>query len=596
MNAPPPPPLAGTLLGLGAVSGYRYRYTEDLLQLERCSPRQGSVPTQLQPLNTPLRVRAWAEALQEHPDRAFTSYLLRGIREGFRIGYARGGGSLRSATRNMGSAVQNPRVVTEYLRKERQAGRVLGPVEGAARCSVHLSRFGVIPKPHQPGKWRLIVDLSHPHGLSINDGVNSALCSLSYASVDDAVELALEAGRGALLAKLDVQSAYRNVPVHPEDQPLLGMEWRGDVFVDAALPFGLRSAPKIFNAVADALEWIVGRQVPGKVIHYLDDFLFVGRPQSNECGSTLHTAQAVCRTLGVPLALEKMEGPACALTFLGICIDTVAEEIRLPEEKLARLGSLVRQWRGKKACLKRELLSLIGQLQHACRVVKPGRSFLRRMIDLSTTACELHHHIRLNSGFRSDLEWWARFLAEWNGVRMMATLRRGPPTSVVTSDASGWGAGAFSSAGKWFQHEWPESWATVHITVKELAPVVLACALWGSEWQGQRVECRTDNAAVVAIINKGNSKVPLAMHLMRSLFFFLAHFHFTAYAVHLPGVQNEAADTLSRNDTSFFQQVPMASREPVLVPLELMEALIFHQPDWTSSDWRNRFDSFLRRV
>ena len=277
----------------------------------------------------------------------------------------------------------------------------------------------------------------------------------------------------------------------------------------------------------------------------------------------------------MPLALEKMEGPACALTFLGIYIDTVAQEIRLPEEKLAHL---VRQWRGKKACLKRELLSLIGQLQHACWVVKPGRSFLHRMIDLSTTACELHHHIRLNSGFRSDLEWWARFLAEWNGVQMMATLRRGPPTSVVTSDASGWGAGAFSSAGEWFQYEWPESWATVHITVKELAPVVLACALWGSEWQGQRVECRTDNAAVVAIINKGNSKVPLAMHLMHSLFFFLAHFHFTAYAVHLPGVQNEAADALSRNDTSsFFQQVPMASRKPVLVPLELMEALIFHQ-------------------
>ena len=75
--------------------------------------------------------------------------------------------------------------------------------------------------------------------------MDSALCSLSYR---------IRGRSGALLAKLDVQSAYRNVPVHPEDQPLLGMEWRGDVFVDAALPFGLRSAPKIFNAVADALE------------------------------------------------------------------------------------------------------------------------------------------------------------------------------------------------------------------------------------------------------------------------------------------------------------------------------------------------------
>ena len=84
---PPPTPLAGTLLGLGAMSGYCYQYTEDLLQLERCSPRRGSVLTQLQPLNTLLRVRVWAEALQG----TVASHLLRGIREGFCIGYARGG-------------------------------------------------------------------------------------------------------------------------------------------------------------------------------------------------------------------------------------------------------------------------------------------------------------------------------------------------------------------------------------------------------------------------------------------------------------------------------------------------------------------------
>ena len=114
-----------------------------------------------------------------------------------------GGGSLWSATRNMGSAVQNPRVVTEYLGKQRQAGRVLGPVDEAARCSVHLSHLGIIPKPHQSGKWRLIVDLSHPHGSSINDEVDSALGSLSYTSVADTLKLALEAGQGGLLAKLD---------------------------------------------------------------------------------------------------------------------------------------------------------------------------------------------------------------------------------------------------------------------------------------------------------------------------------------------------------------------------------------------------------
>lgn len=61
-----------------------------------------------------------------------------------------------------------------------------------------------------------------------------------------------EAGRGARLAKIAVKSAYRTIPVHPEDRALLGMRWEDNLFVDAALPFSLRSAPKIFTAVADA--------------------------------------------------------------------------------------------------------------------------------------------------------------------------------------------------------------------------------------------------------------------------------------------------------------------------------------------------------
>ena len=506
----------------GAVVAGKYYYTRKLLRLNQC-PSLARLPENLRVVKTPLVADAWAEALRRHPDREYVGYLVQGIRHGFHIGYM-GGHALQPSKRNMGSARQNPQVVSDYLRKERQAGRVLGPVDLEVGHSVHTNRFGFIPKPYQPGKWRLIGDLSHPSGTSVIDGVSRELCSLTYASVDDAVKLILDCGPGAILAKLDVQRAYRNVPVHPDDRPLLGMKWDEQVFVDAALPFGLRSAPNIFNAVADGLEWVLAHEGVRGIIHYLDDFLFVGRPQTSECAVALDLAEGVCQCLGVPLALEKTEGPTCSLTFLGVCLDTEAMELRLPAEKLTRLAALVRQWQGRKKCQKRELLSLIGQLQHACRVVKPGRSFLRRMIDLSTTTSELHHRIRLNCGFRSDLEWWAMFLARWNGVRMLSSLGRAPPDVRLTSDASGWGCGAFSSSGRWFQCKWPESWAPIHITIKELAPVVIACALWGKEWQGQTVECRMDSAAVVAIVNSGRSKMPLAMHFMRSLFFFMAHF------------------------------------------------------------------------
>ena len=147
---------------------------------------------------------------------------------------------------------------------------------------------------------------------------------------------------------------------------------------------------------------------------------------------------------------------------------------------------------------------------------------------------------------------------------MMAATGHNPPHAILTSDVSGkWGCGAFSSAGEWFQYPWPKSWEAVHITAKELLPIVVACALWGQRWQGQSIRCRCDNAAVMAIVNAGRSKDVRIMHLMRSLFFFTARYSIVLRAEHLPGICNEAANALSRDNLPlFFQQVPVAQWSP----------------------------------
>ena len=174
---------------------------------------------------------------------------------------------------------------------------MLGPFKKGS-LNVHVNRFGVIPKPHQPGKWRLVVDLSDPSGGSINNGVDPILYSLSYKIVDDAVRVILHKGRGTLLAKLDLESAYRILPVHLDDRSLLGMEWKDQIYVDVALPFGLRSAPKIFNALDDGLMWIMKQSGIRELIHYLDDYLFFGDPGSQECAEALSLALQLCRCLG----------------------------------------------------------------------------------------------------------------------------------------------------------------------------------------------------------------------------------------------------------------------------------------------------------
>ncbi len=534
---------------------------------------------------SPLDWRIWGRRLQRHPDPEFRKYIATGLREGFRVGFKYGAVDKVSARSNMQSAIENPRVVDEYLGKEVRLGRVAGPLDGSSRTVFHINRFGVIEKPHQPGKYRLIVDISYPEGHSVNDGLEPELCTMKYTSVDTAVDRVLAHGRSTHLAKFDIESAYRIVPVHPDDRPLLGMEWKGRVYVDKTLPFGLRSAPKIFSAVADAMQWLL-EQRGVEVLHYLDDFMVIS-PTHSGCREALTTALQECQVLGVPIAAHKTVGPATTIVFLGIELDTEARMLRLPREKMARLKREISRWLGRRCCTKRELQSLIGLLQHASCVVRPGRTFSRRLISLLSVAKKPHHRIRLNQEFRSDLVWWATFLQAWNGTSMMCHKAKGAYDVTVTSDASGnWGCGAFSSGGEWFQFEWPEAWREVHITIKELLPVVVAVAVWGRKWRGMSVRCRCDNAAVVAIINSGTSKNDKAMHLMRSAFFFLALYEVRIWAEHLPGVENRSADALSRNDhASFLLQNPGAQPSPRVLPPELVRALILRRPDWTSVNW-----------
>ena len=146
---------------------------------------------------------------------------------------------------------------------------------------VHISRFGIIPKTSQPGKWRLILDLFSPTRSGVNDGIAKHLCSMHYSNLDQAITVIAKKGTAFFLAKIDTAAAYRVIPIHSEDRHLLGMSWKGQLFIDAQLPFGLRSAPIIFSAVADALAYNQGITF---CLHYLD----VGSAASHECSHNMH--------------------------------------------------------------------------------------------------------------------------------------------------------------------------------------------------------------------------------------------------------------------------------------------------------------------
>ena len=118
--------------------------------------------------------------------------------------------------------------------------------------------------------------------------------------------------------------------------------------------------------------------------------------------------------------------------------------------------------------------------------MRAGRSFLRRLIDLSTVPKKMHHQVRLNRAFQSDLLWWDTFLEDWNGVSMMTSLHRSPASATLTSDASGgWGLRGIHLRRGVVPNAVARYWGSVHITVKELVPIVVASAIWGKSGEGR---------------------------------------------------------------------------------------------------------------
>ena len=265
------------------------------------------------------------------------------------------------------------------------------------------------------------------------------------------------------------------------------------------------------------------------------------------------------------------------------------------EAKLQRTLALVQEWVGKRGCRKRELESLLGHLQHAATVVRPGCTFVRRLIELVGAFQRGDHWIRINALTRSDIQWWLRFMEGWNGITLMPIAR--PEAVPLESDASGsWGCGAHWGP-LWFQWRWEGPAVEWQIAVKELLPILFAMVLWGKCWSGKRVECHCDNMAVVAVVNSGRTKDKTMMHMLRCMFFVAAYHDIQIHATHLPRVENIAADSLSRNNLpTFLQAVPDAATLPTPIPQALVDMVVRESPGWSSPRWAQLFSAFCKQA
>ena len=208
--------------------------------------------------------------LERYPNRRAADSLKMGFSEGFMLGFE-GPRSARDS-KNLASLRSRDSIVSDKLRKEINLGRIAGPFTEIPLPNLRVSPIGLVPKS-SGNSFRLIHHLSWPAGDSLNDGICDELCRVKYTSFDEAVQRIALAGPSTLMAKSDIQSAFRLLPVRPDDFELLGMKFNGYYFVDKCLPMGAASAPALFETFSTFIEWATSEHSGcDRILHYCDDF------------------------------------------------------------------------------------------------------------------------------------------------------------------------------------------------------------------------------------------------------------------------------------------------------------------------------------
>lgn len=536
---------------------------------------------------TKMRIDKWEPYLnliyqdQNKEEKKLKNNILDGIRNGVNIDFEgerninRKCNNLKSATQNENIIQQVDAIINEDITTNKKAGPFLTP----PFPYFSYSPIGAVPKHGSWEKIRVIHHLSYPfHGDSINASTQEEKIKLG--NFDQAANAIKNLGADCYLIKLDVEAAYKQVPVRKEDWHLLGLKWKGKYYYERVLPFGLKSSCRLWELYATALHKILEKILKNVtiIIHYIDDFLFVVKLQS-DAELALKQALEICNELGIPMAQDKVEGPCHKLIFLGIQICTQTMTASLDNIKLFQLQQLLNEWENKKTSSLQQLQSLIGKLNWVCSVVRPGRVFLRRIIDESIRISKLNSNRKsqhsLQGNIYQDIIWWKNLIAPpWNGISLLYDIHwiKSIDEQInLTTDACTIGYGSVMGK-EWFYGQWSDPQLDLAKRKKklsmpflELYVLVLAAVAWGNRWKCKKIIFHTDCLPlVIAFKKRGTSKNSKMAALYRYLSTLAFHHNFDFKLEHISGVTNIASDLLSRNNLfSFHQQFPHVNPLPI---------------------------------
>ena len=323
---------------------------------------------------------------------------------------------LKSTEESHNSATQYREHVDMYLSDEIGHQAIAGPYDQPPYGNgTQVSPFMTRDKSDSD-KRRVIIDLNWPVGASINHFttpnmyLNTAY-KLQYPTVDDITAYLRELGPEALIYKVDLSRAFRQLPIDPSDYNLLCLKWDNKYYSDKFCPFGHRFGSLSCSRLSDFFRYIM-YQKNHVIFSYVDDLLGVG------LGSTIHDSfnelLQLLQDLGFPISKSKLRSPSFVCNCLGIIINVKNSTVSVPPEKLVEVMKKCQETSGKNSTTKRGLQSVIGSLMFVHKCVTPTRFFVNRILQGLREA--KGDRIVITQEMKKDFKWFCKFLPIFNGT------------------------------------------------------------------------------------------------------------------------------------------------------------------------------------
>lgn len=497
-------------------------------------------------INSGLNVPRWRDMKQGHPDEEI---VISGVQYGFSLQYV--GPPLREIPIDMHKSGEiHSKHIQAYIDTEIKENAMAGPFDSPpftpwCRTSPLMTRH----YQGDSGKRRTIVDLSYPPGASVNDWVfknnyYGRQIEHTLPRIDDVVAKIVERGFDVAIATVDIRRAYRNFPGCPLDLPLNVIRFESRYYIDLAMAFGARTSSCYMQKAAEMISRAL--RARGIMAHiYLDDVILYFDPHSDPPARMRESLDFI-KSLGLPLAEEKVQHPANKVKYLGIWLDVDSRMITIPSDKIKKFLDIVDFALPQKAIPRKLVQAIIGKIVHFSCCIPAARTFINRILQALRSA---HGQplVEMDDGMVQDLMWFKRFLHKFNGKSMM---RPAEPSFTIEADACMIGAGATDFV-HYLAYDFPPRCSGFHISILEALNCLVACRNFlTKEKHSSVVRLRCDNLPTIESFSRGTAQDKYLAAISRAMWYCMARADVAPVYEYTPGVLMTIPDALSRMSLS----------------------------------------------